>query len=113
MQDAKLLPSDLIAHYHGWQGQDYDKKQAHYHDLIDNGQHPRGMIISCCDSRVMPLLYLKQKQVISLSIVILRILCRLTILRVSIMAHLFGIWLQLGVYILVIGHSHWWCTGLS
>ena len=52
MQDAKLLPSDLIAHYHGWQGQYYDKKQAHYHDLIDNGQHPRGMIISCCDSRV-------------------------------------------------------------
>ena len=52
MQDAKPLPPHLVERYHGWHEKDYEVKKALFHDLVDNGQHPLGMIISCCDSRV-------------------------------------------------------------
>lgn len=52
MTDAKPLPPYLVQRYHGWHATDYEENKAWYHRLVDQGQHPRGMIISCCDSRV-------------------------------------------------------------
>lgn len=52
MQDAKPLPPYLVQRYHGWHATDYEENKAWFHHLVDQGQHPRGMIISCCDSRV-------------------------------------------------------------
>ncbi|WP_137702709.1 carbonic anhydrase [Marimonas lutisalis] len=52
MQNAKPLPSYLIQRYHGWKATTYKDNEAWYRRLADEGQHPRAMIISCCDSRV-------------------------------------------------------------
>ncbi len=52
MQAAKPLPSYLVQRYRGWQATTYAENQAWYRRLAGEGQHPRAMIISCCDSRV-------------------------------------------------------------
>lgn len=52
MQDAKPLPDYLVARFHGWKATGYEKNKAWYRHLAEDGQHPRAMIISCCDSRV-------------------------------------------------------------
>ena len=52
MQHAKPLPSYLIQRYHGWQATTYQENQTWYRRLADEGQRPRAMVISCCDSRV-------------------------------------------------------------
>ncbi|MDU8928169.1 carbonic anhydrase [Alisedimentitalea sp. MJ-SS2] len=52
MQLAKPLPSYLVQRYAGWKATTYKNNEAWYHRLADEGQHPRAMIISCCDSRV-------------------------------------------------------------
>lgn len=52
MEYAKPLPADLAANYHNWHKGDYENAKARFFDLVDNGQHPRAMVISCCDSRV-------------------------------------------------------------
>ena len=52
MQHAKPLPSYLVQRYSGWKATTYKENEAWYHRLADDGQHPRAMIISCCDSRV-------------------------------------------------------------
>lgn len=49
---AKPLPSYLVQRYQGWKATTYQDNQAWYRRLADNGQHPRAMVISCCDSRV-------------------------------------------------------------
>ena len=54
MKFAKPLPPEFAAKFHKWQATDYLDKAALFHDLVDNGQHPSAMIISCCDSRVHP-----------------------------------------------------------
>ena len=46
------LPSSLINNYYGWRDRDLQEKKARYASLAKNGQHPKTMIISCCDSRV-------------------------------------------------------------
>ena len=46
------LPSSLINNYHGWRDRGLQEKKARYASLAKNGQHPKTMIISCCDSRV-------------------------------------------------------------
>ncbi len=51
MHHAKPLPSYLIQRYAGWKATSYKENQAWYRRLAD-GQHPRAMVISCCDSRV-------------------------------------------------------------
>lgn len=51
MDHAKPLPSYLIQRYHGWKATTYSENQAWYRKLAE-GQHPRAMVISCCDSRV-------------------------------------------------------------
>lgn len=52
MDNAKPLPSYLVQRYHGWKATGYAENQAWYRRLASDGQHPRAMVISCCDSRV-------------------------------------------------------------
>lgn len=52
MENIRPLPSFLVQRYHGWKATSYTENQAWYRRLADEGQRPRGMIISCCDSRV-------------------------------------------------------------
>ena len=52
MQFAKPLPKYLVTRYHGWKATSYKDNQAWYKRLASEGQHPRAMVISCCDSRV-------------------------------------------------------------
>ena len=49
---ATSLPSSLISRYHGWRATSFQENKAWYARLAEGGQHPRTMIISCCDSRV-------------------------------------------------------------
>lgn len=52
MQFAKPLPSYLVKRYHGWKATTYTENKAWYRRLATEGQRPRAMVISCCDSRV-------------------------------------------------------------
>jgi len=52
MNDARPLPTYLVERYHGWKATKYKENQAWYRHLAHQGQHPRAMVISCCDSRV-------------------------------------------------------------
>ena len=52
MNDARPLPSYLVQRFHGWKATAYHDNRAWYRRLADYGQHPRAMVISCCDSRV-------------------------------------------------------------
>ncbi|MGZ2255831.1 carbonic anhydrase [Roseobacter sp. A03A-229] len=52
MDDVKPLPSYLVQRYHGWKATGYSENKAWYRHLATEGQHPRAMVISCCDSRV-------------------------------------------------------------
>lgn len=52
MEHAKPLPSYLVQRYHGWKATGYKENQSWYKQLARGGQHPRAMVISCCDSRV-------------------------------------------------------------
>ena len=52
MQNAKPLPAYLIQRYQGWRATTYSENQTWYRRLAEEGQRPRAMIISCCDSRV-------------------------------------------------------------
>lgn len=52
MNHARPLPSYLVQRYHGWKATGYAENKAWYRRLASDGQHPRAMVISCCDSRV-------------------------------------------------------------
>ena len=52
MKNAKPLPSYLITRYLGWKATEFSENKAWYKRLASEGQHPRAMVISCCDSRV-------------------------------------------------------------
>ena len=52
MDQIRPLPGFLVQRYHGWKATSYSENQAWFRRLADEGQRPRGMIISCCDSRV-------------------------------------------------------------
>ncbi len=52
MKIAKPLPDYLVTRYQGWKATGYQKNKAWYRHLAEDGQHPRAMVISCCDSRV-------------------------------------------------------------
>ena len=49
---VRPLPSYLVNRYHGWHATTYTENRPWYRRLADAGQHPRAMVISCCDSRV-------------------------------------------------------------
>lgn len=52
MPGTKPLPHYLVQRYRGWKATTYADNKPWYHHLAQQGQHPRSMIISCCDSRV-------------------------------------------------------------
>ena len=52
MQIAKPLPEYLVKRYHGWKATTHAENHAWYRRLAEEGQRPRAMVISCCDSRV-------------------------------------------------------------
>ncbi|TMV06935.1 carbonic anhydrase [Ruegeria sediminis] len=52
MEFARPLPNYLAQRYHGWKATTYAENQVWYRRLADEGQRPRAMVISCCDSRV-------------------------------------------------------------
>lgn len=52
MNEARPLPNYLIQRFHGWRATSYQDNKAWFRRLAESGQHPRAMIISCCDSRV-------------------------------------------------------------
>jgi carbonic anhydrase len=52
MEFARPLPAFLLTRYHGWKATQYAENKAWYRRLADEGQRPRAMVISCCDSRV-------------------------------------------------------------
>lgn len=49
---AKPLPAYMAQRYHGWKATTYDENRVWYRRLAEEGQRPRAMVISCCDSRV-------------------------------------------------------------
>lgn len=52
MPVTRPLPHYLVQRYHGWRATSYTENRAWYRRLADEGQRPRAMVISCCDSRV-------------------------------------------------------------
>lgn len=52
MSNLSPLPQYLVTRYHGWKATAYAENSAWYRRLADDGQRPRAMVISCCDSRV-------------------------------------------------------------
>jgi carbonic anhydrase len=52
MDHASPLPSYLVSRFQGWRATAYQQNKAWYRRLAESGQHPRAMVISCCDSRV-------------------------------------------------------------
>ncbi|EPX79784.1 carbonic anhydrase [Salipiger mucosus] len=52
MHAARALPAYLVQRFHGWKATSYAENHAWYRRLASEGQHPRAMVISCCDSRV-------------------------------------------------------------
>lgn len=52
MNFARLLPDYLVRRYHGWKATTYEQNKGWYLQLMEGGQHPRCMVVSCCDSRV-------------------------------------------------------------
>lgn len=52
MDLARPLPAFLTRRYQGWRATEFAENRAWYARLSEEGQRPRAMIISCCDSRV-------------------------------------------------------------
>lgn len=52
MHRVKPLPTFLLQRYQGWKATTYAENSAWYRRLATEGQRPRAMVISCCDSRV-------------------------------------------------------------
>ena len=52
MNHARPLPDYLVRRYHGWKATTYEQNKGWYMQLAEGGQHPRAMVVSCCDSRV-------------------------------------------------------------
>ncbi|MEM9437249.1 MAG: carbonic anhydrase [Pseudomonadota bacterium] len=52
MHRAKPLPDDLVDRYRSWTETTLAINAATYRKLADEGQHPKALLISCCDSRV-------------------------------------------------------------
>lgn len=52
MKLARPLPTYLTNRYHGWKATTFAENKGWYKRLAEEGQRPRAMVISCCDSRV-------------------------------------------------------------
>lgn len=52
MEHVRNLPPALVQRYRGWYATTFKDNRSWYAKLASDGQHPRAMVISCCDSRV-------------------------------------------------------------
>lgn len=52
MTQSNPLPAYLVTRFQGWKATGFAENKAWYRRLASEGQRPRAMIISCCDSRV-------------------------------------------------------------
>ncbi|GAB4270584.1 MAG: carbonic anhydrase [Pararhodobacter sp.] len=52
MEYARKLPGYLVNRFRGWQATSYAENKSWFRHLAQEGQHPRSMLIACCDSRV-------------------------------------------------------------
>lgn len=52
MIPARKLPAYLSNRFRGWRATDYADNKSWFLHLAQEGQHPRTMLIACCDSRV-------------------------------------------------------------
>ena len=52
MPYRRPLPAYLAKRYQGWKATTFEQNKSWYQHLVEDGQHPRAMVISCCDSRV-------------------------------------------------------------
>lgn len=52
MEYARPLPGYLVTRYRGWKATKYVEDKSWFQHLARDGQHPRAMVISCCDSRL-------------------------------------------------------------
>ncbi len=52
MFNATRLPGYLADRYRGWKATKFDPDRAWFARLAQDGQRPRAMLLSCCDSRV-------------------------------------------------------------
>lgn len=52
MHRVRPLPAYLVQRYHGWKATTFKENKAWFKRLAEEGQRPRAMVISCCDSRV-------------------------------------------------------------
>ena len=46
------LPGYLVNRFRGWRATQYAENRSWFRHLAMEGQHPRSMLIACCDSRV-------------------------------------------------------------
>lgn len=49
---AQALPRYLIQRFEAWKNNSFEENSAWFARLASSGQHPRAMVISCCDSRL-------------------------------------------------------------
>jgi len=54
MDKIAPLPLDLIKRYAAWKSGDFKASETEFQRLVEEGQSPVAMVISCCDSRVHP-----------------------------------------------------------
>ncbi len=52
MSFAHKLPGYLVNRFRGWHATSYAENKSWFRHLANEGQHPRSMLIACCDSRV-------------------------------------------------------------
>lgn len=52
MEHARPLPDYLVRRYQGWKATTFEQNKGWYKRLVEDGQHPRCMVVACCDSRV-------------------------------------------------------------
>jgi carbonic anhydrase len=52
MKTSPPLPDYLVRRYYGWKATSYRENRAWLRRLAEDGQRPREMVITCCDSRL-------------------------------------------------------------
>ena len=52
METIKDRPFSLRNNYHVWHETVFEEHRDLFEDLVDHGQHPETMVLSCCDSRL-------------------------------------------------------------
>lgn len=52
MHYVRPLPAYLVDRYHGWKATVFESNKTIFGELATQGQQPKVMIVSCCDSRL-------------------------------------------------------------